>query len=700
MQCLLFRELFAVFQGIDIIIGFYAAAIAAAYASGFYAASFFKDIKKTDKFLFFLICLAAAVFAVSFVFIQNIRNFLHIPLGGGISLKLSFFYVFNASFPSNFILAFIFALLADLAVFKQKKVSGKIIFCCAASGFCAASFLYAFFMTDTLGLRLCAITAALMVFSLSALLKSEKDLLWLFGFIAAMVFFINTDFAANADKKLLEQNFKPAMVEDYSYSSYGQTVLAQKNGEYFLLTNNILSFSSPDGDILNSEDFGHIPVLHVKKPEDVLIIGPAAKYAPMILNYGVIKIDYLQADAAISEIMKNNAARFGRSFNDKRLSIKNLNARDFLDNHRGKYDLILIGLDLPSNLRANGFYTKDFFEKAKNNLKADGFIALKLPGRMVYSGYIMSELNASVSKTLKSVFKHVKIIPGGQNIFIASDGKMPFRFEIKKRLAAVLETVLVLSKYYLDDRMDTQKTKWLSAELKKAQGKVSVNSDLNPHVFIRSVLYSQSGFSPRLSVFLDKAAGYSYIAVLLLVLLLFPKSICKTTSFSSGAACATLFLSVLFYSRTAGGQIFKLVPVFCACFVLGICFACFFDAKFSRAVSLSKKIFNCEALFILTASGLYCAMKFSSPCVLLSSLFVFALGFAAGLEFLKLFEFQNAAEKSARVCAAPVYTAAGALAACVLGGSFLIFVWGFERSVLFVLFLKFIIFCRWADADK
>jgi spermidine synthase len=352
-------------------------------------------------------------------------------------------------------------------------------------------------------------------------------------------------------------------------------------------------------------------------------------------------------------------------------------------------------------LRANGFYTKDFFQKAKKRLKAGGFIALKLPGRMVYSGYIMSELNAAASKTLKSVFKHVKIIPGEQNIFIASDAKMPFRFEIKKRLAAVLETVLVLSKYYLDDRMDTQKTKWLSAELKKAQGKVSVNSDLNPHIFIRSVLYSQSGFSPRLSVFLDKAAGYSYAVILLPVLLLFPKSICKTTSFSSGAACAALFLSVLFYSRTAGGQIFKLFSVFCACLALGICFACFFDAKIKRAASLNKKIFNCEALFILIASGFYCALKFSAPGIFLSSLFVFALGFASGLEFLKLFEFSNAHKKGAHVSrAAPLYTAAGALAACVLGGSFLIFVWGFERSVLFVLFFKFIIFCRWADVNQ
>jgi hypothetical protein len=353
----------------------------------------------------------------------------------------------------------------------------------------------------------------------------------------------------------------------------------------------------------------------------------------------------------------------------------------------------LIGIGLPSNLRASGLYTKDFFQKAKRSLKPDGFLSLRLPGRMVYSGYSMSELNASAGKTLRSVFKHVKIIPGKQNIFIASDAKMPFRFEIKRRLAAVLETVLVLSKYYLDDRMDTQKTKWLSAELKKVQGRVFVNSDLNPQIFMSSVLYSQSGFSPRLSVFLAKAADWSYVFMLVPAIFLFSKSKRKTTALSSGAACAGLFLTVLFYLRATNGQIFKLMPVFCALFALGNCAAYFTDAKLKRYAHSNKKIFICEALFILISAGLYCALKFCEPGAVLSSIFIFALGAACGFELL------NLAEENDRR-ATLFYAAAAAVAACVIGGSFLIFVWGFERSVLFILLLKFITFCRWADSRK
>jgi spermidine synthase len=423
----------------------------------------------------------------------------------------------------------------------------------------------------------------------------------------------------------------------------------------------------------------------------------------MILNYSVKKADYIEADAAVIEIINRNAKRFGHSFNDKRVLVNNLNARDFLARQNEKYDLILIGFGLPANLRANGFYAKEFFQKAKNNLKPDGFLALKLPGKMVYSSYIMAELNACVSKTLKSVFKNVKIIPGEQNILIASDAKMPFRFEIKKRLAGVQETVLVLSKYYLDDRMDTQKTKWLAAELKKARGKVSVNSDLNPQGFINSVLYLQAGFSPRLSVFLDKTLRYSYLFALAAALLLFQKSMRKTTAFSSGAACLWMFLIVLFYFRIINGQIFKLGAIFSACFVLGISAACLFNNKFKRVTSLNKKIFNCELAFALLAVFLYCAFKFFDLKTFPASLFIFALGFAGGFEFLKLYEIPallgNDKEKSASGGVMPAYIFGAALA-CLLGGGFLIFAWGFERSLLFVLFFKFLTFCRWADISK
>jgi spermidine synthase len=703
IQCLFFREIFPVFQGVDIIAGFFAAAVVSAYSAGFYSAAVFKNAKRPDKFLFFLICAAAAVFTLSFLFIQNIRSFLHIPSGGGISLKISFFCVFAAAFPANFILASALALLPDFVRFRRLSVSNGVIFCFVVSGFAAAAFLYAFFMTGISALRLCGATVILAGFSLPALLKSEKDLLWLFGVLTAAVLFVNTDFVSRADKKLLEKSFAPASIEDYRYSSYGQTVLVQKNGEYSLLTNNILNFSSPDDDILNSEDFGHIPILHVKNPESVLIIGSAAKYLPMILNYGVKKADYTEADDAVIEIIKSNPGRFGRSFNDKRVSVNNLNARDFLKNRKERYDLILIGLGLPANLRANGFYSKEFFQKAEKSLKPDGILALKLPGRMVYSGYIMAELNAGIAKTLKSVFKNVKIIPGRQNILIASNVKMPFRFEIKKRLAEVQETVLVLSKYYLDDRMDTQKTKWLSAELKKAHGKVSENSDLNPQGFINSVLYSQSGFSPRLSVFLDKTGRYSYAVMLVLAFLLFPKSVRKTAALSSGAACVWLFLTVLFYFRITNGQIFKLGAVFCACFALGAAAAVFFDGKLRRVTSLNKKVFNCELAFILLAAFLYFGLKFFELSALHAAVFVFALGFAGAFEFLKLSEIpallKSGKEKNGNYSVA-AHIVFGSLAACIAGGSFLIFVWGPERSVLFVLFFKFITFCRWADIGK
>jgi spermidine synthase len=268
--------------------------------------------------------------------------------------------------------------------------------------------LYSLFLSSFLGIKILLSVFALLTLSLLALIENKKSIIIILFPFSLFFSLIFSDTTVKFDKYLINRNFSDTIVKEYKYSPYGQVVLLQKNNEYYLLSNNLLLFSSPDNEILHSEDFGHIPILHHLDPKDILIIGGAAKYLPMLLEHKINRIDYVEADNAIIECIKNNISHLGYVFNDKRLNIYNTNAKDFIKQNKSKYDLILICLPTPINLYLNSYSTKEFFTTVKKSLNNNGFLALNLPGKKVFSPWVTSELNASVFEALRRNFKYVR----------------------------------------------------------------------------------------------------------------------------------------------------------------------------------------------------------------------------------------------------------------------------------------------------
>jgi Spermidine synthase len=705
INALLFRELFPVFQANDLIAGVIISHALFSFSAGMFAASKIKTLQKSDKSMPVLLTCAAIVLFAAFIFTRDIRAFLNISLGGGISLKIMFFYVFAAIFPPAFIqgiISFTSCYFIKNTENKDIKTSFKKSLLLQGLGFAAGCAAYFLFMYGSLGFEIALIVSALFFIAaaLSAEVKKIKLLLFLVSFIPVLsIFCLDT---ASADKKILEKSFNFSEIAEYKYTSYGQSVLTQKNKEYYLLVNQILQFSSPDNDILNSEDFGHIPVLYHEKPGNVLIIGGAAKYLPMVLEHKVKRVDYLESDKAVVDIIKSNIFRLGYVFEDERVHIYNDDARKFLKNSRRKYSLILVGFPDPVNLQLNGFYTKEFFETAKRSLRKSGFIAVKLPGTMAFSTYIMAELNKSVTEAMQAAFKNVDIISGSQNILIASDRKMPYRMHIKKRLYNMQETTLVLSKYYLDDRMDTEKTRWLKNELNKVGNDELLNSDWNPRAMILSVLHRQSGFSPYLSLFTDKFMQYAYLIVAFVIIIFFmSKSIYKASAFVSGSASVWLFAVLLAALQIYSGELLRFFSLLSALFVAGMLAGGIYAANSKNVKPLNRVMFDAELLFVLWIILILLAFKFYIINICIICIFMFCTGFVAAFEFMQLIKITDLFRENSKDNSKIYFI--GVLGGCfsaLAGGGFLIVVWGIEKALVFMLFMKFLVFCRWADLKK
>lgn len=703
IQLLFFREIFPVFQGIDTIIGIIIAHIMLSFALGLYAGSFFKKSKDHKKALLVFLYILIVLFFISFIFIRDLRNILNIYPGNGISLKLSFIYIFMAVFPVTFVQG----IMANIIMFfiKSKNINTPVqfSFIYQGAGIIIASILYSLYISSMTGLKTVLLIIVLLMFISAFLIENEKQKVYIIAFIAIALFFINTDWIKSADKFFLSGNFKPCIIEDYEYSAYGQNVLAHKNNEYFFFENNNLIFSNPDNDIINSEDFGHIPVLHCEKPKNILIIGGGVKYIPMLFAYNSIeRIDYVEPDISTIKFIIKNIKHIADIGNNEKINIHNINTRQFIKNTDIKYDLILIGLPLPVNLYLNSFYTKEFFELANEKLQTNGFLSLKLPGRMAFSSFIMAELNQSIMDAMQEVFSYVRIIPGSQNILIASQKRMPYRLHIKKRLYEIQETTLVLSKYYLDDRMDTEKTRWLRNELAKVDKHNLLNSDKNPQGMILSMLYMQSGFSPYLSVFLDKILKYSYLAIIIIIIIFFlSKSIYKTTSFVCGASAVWLIFIALFALQTYSGQLYKLIGLGAAAFISGASLGMLYAKYIRKEIPLNKRMFDAELFFVIWILFWYILFKFS----IINDIYIFAMlfgtGYVIGWEFSHLIKASKLIqENNAKKMTVYISAFIGGWFAAISGGTLLIISWGFEKSFIFILFLKFLIFCRWADIKR
>jgi spermidine synthase len=609
---------------------------------GVYAFSLIKFLKNPKKLVLINALLFIFFSFLSFVFIRNIRNFLHISIGGDISLKSTVLFMFAALSSINFLegisVGSIIQLIKNAESYSLKKLVKYI-----GAGSILGCLLYSSFLFQILGIKILLLAYSLLILGLLTLVRAKKNIIIILLPFSLFFSLLFSDTVAKFDKYLLNRNFPDTTIEEYKYSSYGQVVLLQRNNEYYLLSNNLLLFSSPDSEILHSEDFGHIPILHHQDPKNILVIGGATKYLPMVFEHKVDTIDYVEADASVIESIKNNFSHLGYVFNDKRLNIYNTNAENFIKQSKLKYDLILIGLPAPINLYLNSYYTKEFFALAKNSLASSGFLALTLPGKKVFLPFITSELNASVFEALRQNFNFVRAIPGKQNILIASQDKIPYRLYIKQRLYKIKESAIVLSKRYIDDKMDTEKTNWLMDDLDRTtQEENLLNTRNNPQAAMFALLYKQSEFSPYLSILLDKIARFSYLIVLCVIGVFFlSKSIYKTTSFTCGATASWINFTAVFTLQSYNGQILSKIGIILAIFMLGIISGNILSSNLKKHTPLNKKSFFAELSFLLITIIWFLVLKFGGDNPIAIYILLLATGVNSGIEFSYLMNISN-----------------------------------------------------------
>jgi spermidine synthase len=288
--------------------------------------------------------------------------------------------------------------------------------------------------------------------------------------------------------------------------------------------------------------------------------------------------------------------------------------------------LILVGIQEPSNLQANRFFTEEFFSLAKERLNNGGILVLGLPGSLTYSSDELKNLNSCIFNTLKSVFSHIRVIPGdGKNLFLSSDSpgiSTIDRGQIVERLNQRNLEADVIVPWRIENKLHHGWQEWFSRFVEG--GSQKINSDFNPVGLFYSLSHWNALFAPSLrGLFRQleridlRAVALILVVFLLLYFLLRSRNIPLFRSgipfsiITTGFAGMIFDLMLIFAFQAIYGYVFSWIGLLVAFFMAGA--AC--GAMLTTKVPAKTK--DCLKLFKKIEGAIIC-WSFGWPFIILA----------------------------------------------------------------------------------
>jgi spermidine synthase len=229
--------------------------------------------------------------------------------------------------------------------------------------------------------------------------------------------------------------WQPLNVVRAADSRYGNIVVTGRDSIFQFFENGTLAFTVPD--LRYAEECAHLPLLHHPEPQAVLVLGGAGSgIIHEILGHpSVTRVDFVELDPAVVSMVREFAPRGWLEGSD-RASVDGYfgDGRERVAKSGGTYDVVIVSVGMPTTLQTNRYYTREFFRSARERLRQDGILAVKVasPGALV--GPETAALAASIKNALGAVFPNLVMLPGDYIHILASPG-----LNLKAQTPLVLE---------------------------------------------------------------------------------------------------------------------------------------------------------------------------------------------------------------------------------------------------------------------
>jgi spermidine synthase len=607
-QVIILRELNAAFYGIDLIyiiaLSIWLLGTAAGTITGKY---FFSKSPQSLKILFLI---WGILLPLDILFIRSSR----IIFGGVPGAYLQFISQITVMCITVLPISILPGIMFQHAAGNYIKGKNSLAKCYAvesAGGIAGGLISTILIMLGTQNLNsafICSLVSFIPVLYFSLRMKEKY-----FSFITAFLILLIISlfyFSPSLDYLMTSLNH-PYLAETVD-TPYSRVSVTSYRGQISVFENDALSFETES---TAAEEFVHLVLTQHPDPKRILIIGGGIEGTIYeVLKYNSILIDCVELnEKLISTVCKYLPDEIKKSFESKKLNLIIADPRSYLKSC-GKYDVILIGMPEPSSGQTNRFYTKEFFELCKKHLYNDGIIALKLKSSENLWTPQLTNRNASIYNTLKSVFFDVIALPGSTCIFTASDLALEKNPDvlIKRFKERIISTKYVIPEYikyiYTNDRF------FETANILSTSNS-QINSDLQPVCYQYTAALWLSQFFPDLN-WININPAYNkikdiktilIIIILFISLLIFIK---YRTSFGSTilvffAAFTGMVLETMtiLYYQSASGVLFQNIGLLLMAFMTGLTLgSAFINILYHRHTG--KNIFRFTGLVFILLLGI------------------------------------------------------------------------------------------------
>ncbi len=604
-QIILLRELLITFYGNEFSIGIIMGNWLIAEAAGaFLIGRLIKNTRNTLETYILYHIMFAISFVLAIYLCRILKIVMGVPQGESLGLIPMIFGSMLVLGPVGFFHGALFTIICPILHNLNKSKDGSVsigkAYIYETLGTIVGSVLVTFVLISVLNSIEIAFAVAFVNFMINLILLEKfwrRSLIQthIAGLCSTIFFVISGLFLAlrwtdSIQEKTIKKQWSGFSLIYYKNSIYNNVAVTEQTNQYTIYIDGLPTVSIPVPDIAYIEEFVHIPMLHHPTPKQILVIsGGAGGVIAEILKHPVERIDYVELDPLILEVIK----KFPTPITDyeltsPRIKLYHQDGRYFLQKMKcSNYDLIFIGLQNPRDLQTNRFFTAEFFSLIKQRLKQSGILVLHLSGSLTYLGKELRNLNRCIYNTLNLEFACVKVIPGDCfNILLASQSDRVLKItpeEISNQLQQRNLRLNLISPYYLEYKLNTRLENWFYESIKNST--TSHNHDFRPLGLYYSLSYQNIIFSHHLRVifnFFEKINLKKIWILLIIISILFTILILKSKKLSCVAIPLCIFttgftgmifdLVLLFAFQTIYGYVFHWAGILVASFMVGTIF--------------------------------------------------------------------------------------------------------------------------------
>ncbi|WP_085993142.1 fused MFS/spermidine synthase [Oceanobacillus senegalensis] len=339
------------------------------------------------------------------------------------SIVIKYGYSFLVMLLPTSLFGAIFPIVSQICVKNQQEIGGKIGYIQTLNtlGSTLGSLLSGFVFISFIGIHQSMILTSILIFSIGLALfvytpwKSNKLKTYVIA-ISIIGIILVISIVPAWDKLRMSTSFlepnqeieKALDLHYYHEDAFGITSVVEFTpwDQKYLVTNRI--YTQNTSDLMGLEDhrrLGHIPLLLMENPNDVLIIGLGAGITTSgVSEHNVDSIDVVE----ISEGVKNAAKYFSEEnkdiLNDANINFIIEDGRNYLSTTQKKYDVIISDIIFPMSSGSSSMFSKEYYDFAKKRLSNNGMMVQWLPIHQMS----MEEIKI-ITRTFQTVYPSTSI---------------------------------------------------------------------------------------------------------------------------------------------------------------------------------------------------------------------------------------------------------------------------------------------------